>query len=832
MKEDKINKENKKKTTGHSQNNEGSLFSTTLRQTEENLSFSLSPEKLYFYHEYDDPTDPRGQKYWESYAGSHNLSITILAPLPNQAFLSASKDSTIRQWQLNNIKELPLIYRRGEYCFSSFTALAVLLNGTHFLSGSDDGVICLWRVGKTEPLKTFQGSTEPVKALAILHDGIFLAGSEDGTIYFSNIEREKPIQCFKGAKNPVLAILTTKTFLVGGETGTICLWDAGKTLPLQKFTGSTKPVTALAILRDGMFLAGYQDGGIYLFKTGEEKPRLEFKKHGKSITALTLLKSKVDQTFVSVDEDGIMIQWSIEAGICLSVFMKDKNAPAYNFSCCVIFPNGIFLAPTQLPQQDKYGIHIMNIKPVIPQKRNSEKYWLELFDVLLTVKIPHLITLNLPNVDLKDKIFNKLLDILPHLINLETLNICCESLTNAQLEKLIGYCESFNNTPFNKIGNFFKKISSKPTKNLGGNSIQQILIIEDNFNPTLVNKLKNSLENGNGRITEVSPNDKSVLIKPYNRPQARAQARPTAAMLYQQLTNQEMIQKILNEETEQKKNPKEYKELDDRLLKIIDKPMVIELGQDSLGVVYKGIDSQESEYVAIKKLSNQYSTKVIRKELNCLMQLNHNNNFTAFRGVSCINGVEMIVMEFHESLHNILYDQKKELKSDIKLRIALHIAQGIYYLHQQKMIHTAISSRNISINPLFQAKITTFALLNKTEEKVNVDLLPLDTVHYMALELFAENPSYSDASDIYAFSILLWAIFTREKPFKEATTWQEVKKQKENNLDDSILMKTPQTKRIAGLISLGCMSVPEKRLSAKKMAQALQEEQEPELKMN
>ena len=64
---------------------------------------------------------------------------------------------------------------------SSVYALAVLPDGT-LASGSNDNSIKLWDVGTGQCVRTLQGHSDGVNALAVLPDGMLASGSDDKSI--------------------------------------------------------------------------------------------------------------------------------------------------------------------------------------------------------------------------------------------------------------------------------------------------------------------------------------------------------------------------------------------------------------------------------------------------------------------------------------------------------------------------------------------------------------------------------------------------------------------------------------------------------------------------
>src|SRR3990172_9554715 len=71
-------------------------------------------------------------------------------------------------------------------------------DGSLLASGSDDKIICLWRVENGKLLQTFKGHTQWIRSVAFSSDGSLLAsGSDDNTVRLWRVEDVKLLQTLK-----------------------------------------------------------------------------------------------------------------------------------------------------------------------------------------------------------------------------------------------------------------------------------------------------------------------------------------------------------------------------------------------------------------------------------------------------------------------------------------------------------------------------------------------------------------------------------------------------------------------------------------------------------
>eukprot|EP01133_Synstelium_polycarpum_P008918 gene8918-10450_t len=197
------------------------------------------------------------------------------------------------------------------------------------------------------------------------------------------------------------------------------------------------------------------------------------------------------------------------------------------------------------------------------------------------------------------------------------------------------------------------------------------------------------------------------------------------------------------------------------------------IGKGYFGQVTRG-RWNETE-VAIKTIYRQeFKTKTIvemfQREVSVLSILRH-PNIVQFLGASTVGPKEQqcIVLEWMDggTLHQYLFEKFHYLESNphIRLKMALEIANGMYYLHSRTpaILHRDLSSSNILLDSKstdFKCKISDFGLSRPKEQAMTCTI---GGQLYMAPEVF-KGESNSEKSDVYSFAILLWEILTSQNP--------------------------------------------------------------------
>mmetsp|Transcript_25840 Transcript_25840/g.42413 ORF Transcript_25840/g.42413 Transcript_25840/m.42413 type:complete len:541 (+) Transcript_25840:765-2387(+) len=173
--------------------------------------------------------------------------------------------------------------------------------------------------------------------------------------------------------------------------------------------------------------------------------------------------------------------------------------------------------------------------------------------------------------------------------------------------------------------------------------------------------------------------------------------------------------------------------------------------------------------VACKKLLEQRrddkGVADFEKELMVHSNLSHPCIVT-LRGACTEPGKLMIVTDFMEN--GSLFDRLGNgdpLSRREAVKIAIDIAKGMSYLTSRGVIHRDLKSANVLLDQDGKAKLSDFGL-SRMKCQSSTLANSVGTAAWMAPELFDDLPIYSEASDVYAFAILLWEILSSKRPFE------------------------------------------------------------------
>ncbi|XP_059923328.1 atrial natriuretic peptide receptor 2-like isoform X2 [Gadus macrocephalus] len=191
------------------------------------------------------------------------------------------------------------------------------------------------------------------------------------------------------------------------------------------------------------------------------------------------------------------------------------------------------------------------------------------------------------------------------------------------------------------------------------------------------------------------------------------------------------------------------------------------------GFIQPGI--YDGRTVAVKHIQKKHFTlsKTIRKEVKEVRELDH-PNLSKFIGGSIEVPYISIITDYcpKGSLSDVLLNGDIPINWGFRLSFATDIARGMAYLHQHKVFHGRLHSRNCVIDDRWVCKISDYGLTafrKEDFEGVSSGFPCGDVNHlYCAPEVLLGNSTNATAvADVYSYSMILVEIATRSDLISE-----------------------------------------------------------------
>ena len=195
------------------------------------------------------------------------------------------------------------------------------------------------------------------------------------------------------------------------------------------------------------------------------------------------------------------------------------------------------------------------------------------------------------------------------------------------------------------------------------------------------------------------------------------------------------------------------------------------VGTGGMSSVYRAHDRLLDRKVALKVLHQQFTDDAdyverFRREARAVAALSHPNIVTVIdRGEH--ENRQFIVFEYidGENLKAVI-ERRGAAPVTTSLELAMQIARGLSFAHQQGLVHRDVKPQNILLNGDGQAKVTDFGIARSLDVQQGMTQTGtvLGTSDYIAPEQ-AQGQRVDEHTDVYSLGIVLYELLTNEVPF-------------------------------------------------------------------
>jgi len=202
--------------------------------------------------------------------------------------------------------------------------------------------------------------------------------------------------------------------------------------------------------------------------------------------------------------------------------------------------------------------------------------------------------------------------------------------------------------------------------------------------------------------------------------------------------------------------------------------IIEELGRGGMGRVYKALDTEVNEKIALKLIKpeiaqDKETIQRFRNELKFARKIRHQNVCQMY-DLSQDKGSYYITMEYvrGDNLKGMIRRMGR-FSAGQAITIAKQICDGLVEAHKLGVVHRDLKPQNIMIDENGSARIMDFGIARSLEGKgITGAGVMIGTPDYMSPEQ-VEGKETDQRSDIYSFGVIIYEMVTGRTPFKGDT---------------------------------------------------------------
>jgi eukaryotic-like serine/threonine-protein kinase len=197
------------------------------------------------------------------------------------------------------------------------------------------------------------------------------------------------------------------------------------------------------------------------------------------------------------------------------------------------------------------------------------------------------------------------------------------------------------------------------------------------------------------------------------------------------------------------------------------------LGRGGTGTVYRGIDMESGQFVAVKHFHanffrNRSHIRDLAKSVATFKKFDHLNVVRIFEFIDGEEG-PCIVQEYIDGPDLRWYTENRPWNLQERMVVVAQICNGLQYLHDQGFTHHDLKPANILFTRQGTAKLTDYSLSRgKLFSLLDSGLKEQVTPMYVSPEVI-NGQKATPQSDIYSLGVTLYLMFAGKVPFEVDT---------------------------------------------------------------
>ncbi|KAJ0448752.1 putative protein-serine/threonine kinase CMGC-RCK family [Helianthus annuus] len=195
---------------------------------------------------------------------------------------------------------------------------------------------------------------------------------------------------------------------------------------------------------------------------------------------------------------------------------------------------------------------------------------------------------------------------------------------------------------------------------------------------------------------------------------------------------------------------------------------IMEIGRGSYGVVWKAMNKQTGEVVAIKKLLEEYHTAeecMNLIEVKSLIKMANHPNIVKLKEVIRENNTLFLIFECMEcDLYNLMVARMKPFSETEIRNLCFQIFQGLAHMHKKGYFHRDLKPGNLLVSKN-TVKIGDLGMARETNGKPPYTQ-NVTTLWYRAPEVFLRSSFYNSSVDMWVAGAIMAELFTNQPLFQ------------------------------------------------------------------
>ncbi|XP_048388918.1 serine/threonine-protein kinase Nek3 isoform X4 [Stegostoma tigrinum] len=201
------------------------------------------------------------------------------------------------------------------------------------------------------------------------------------------------------------------------------------------------------------------------------------------------------------------------------------------------------------------------------------------------------------------------------------------------------------------------------------------------------------------------------------------------------------------------------------------------IGEGSFGRALLVQANNESQQYVMKEIhlsKNPSGLQRSRREAILLAKMKHPNIVTFIDSFEA-EGHLYIVMEYCDGgdlTEKLLQQKEKLLPEETVLNLFVQICLGMKHIHDKRVLHRDIKSKNIFLTKTGVVKLGDFGSAHLLNSPMAFAHTYVGTPYYVSPEIW-ENKPYNNKSDIWALGCVLYELCTLRHPF-QSNSWKNL----------------------------------------------------------